>query len=83
MPGLLRAIVKARAARLRAKGAEAKAKRLTALVGSDQILLMEKAELGRTPCFVPVRFVGDAAPGEFKRASIVSAARDHLTAVGL
>jgi len=81
MPQIPRALTKVRAARLRAKGAAALAKRLAGLVGSEQTLLMEKAELGRTPCFVPVRFVGDAAPGEFKRVSVVSAARDHLTAV--
>ena len=83
MPQIPRALTKVRAARLRAKGAAALAKRLAGLVGSEQTLLMEKAELGRTPCFVPVRFVGDAAPGEFKRVSVVSAARDHLTAVAL
>ena len=81
MPGLPRAVVKERARRLRAKGVEAQAKRLATLVGSEQILLMEKPELGRTPCFAPVRFVGDAAPGEFKLVCVVSAARDHLTAV--
>jgi threonylcarbamoyladenosine tRNA methylthiotransferase MtaB len=81
MPGLPRAIVKERAGRLRAKGGEAQAIRLTPLVGSEQILLMEKPEFGRTPCFAPVRFTGDAVPGEFKRVRIVSAARDHLTAV--
>ena len=81
IPGLPRAIVKERARRLRAKGAEAQAKRLTSLVGSEQILLMEKPEFGRTPCFAPVRFIGTAVPGEFKRVRIVSAARDCLTAV--
>ncbi len=83
MAGLPRAVAKQRAGRLRAKGNEAQAKRLAALIGSEQILLMEKPELGRTPCFASVRFASDAAPGEFKRVRVVSAARDHLTAVAL
>ena len=83
MPQISRAIVKARATRLRSKAAEAKAKRLNGLIGSEQILLMENADLGRTPCFVPVRFVGEAASGDLTRVSVVSAARDHLTAVAL
>jgi threonylcarbamoyladenosine tRNA methylthiotransferase MtaB len=81
MPGLPRAVAKQRAARLRAKGEAALAKRLASLVGSDQMLLVEKPGLGRTPCFVPVRFTGDAAPGKFRRVRIVDAAPDHLTAV--
>jgi threonylcarbamoyladenosine tRNA methylthiotransferase MtaB len=80
MPGLPRAIAKERAARLRAKGGEAQAKRLAGLVGSEQMLLMEKAGLGRTPCFTPVRFAGVAAPGEFKRVHIVGATHDYLMA---
>jgi threonylcarbamoyladenosine tRNA methylthiotransferase MtaB len=81
MPGLPRAVVKERAGRLRAKGAAALAKRLAGLVGSEQMLLMEQADLGRTPCFAPVRFAGDAAPGEFRRVRIVDASQDHLMAV--
>jgi threonylcarbamoyladenosine tRNA methylthiotransferase MtaB len=83
MPGLPRAVAKERAGRLRAKGIEAQAKRLATLVGSEQILLMETPELGRTPCFAPVHFADDAAPGEFKRVRIFDAAQDHLTAVAL
>ena len=83
MPGLPRAVAKERAGRLRAKGIEAQAKRLATLVGSEQILLMETPELGRTPCFALVHFADDAAPGEFKRVRIFDAAQDHLTAVAL
>ena len=83
MPGLPRAVARERAGRLRAKGAEAQAKRLAALVGSEQMLLMEKVDLGRTPCFVPVRIAGGATPGEFRRVRIVDAPQNHLTAVAL
>jgi threonylcarbamoyladenosine tRNA methylthiotransferase MtaB len=55
MPQLDRGLVKERAARLRAKGAEALDRRLTSLVGTTQSVLMEKSGLGRTPCFAPVK----------------------------
>ncbi|HEY0282024.1 MAG TPA: tRNA (N(6)-L-threonylcarbamoyladenosine(37)-C(2))-methylthiotransferase MtaB [Rhizomicrobium sp.] len=80
MPGVPRAVAKERAGRLRAKGAAALAKRLAGLVGSEQMLLMENAGLGRTPCFTPVRVAGGAAPGEFRRVRIADAAQDHLVA---
>jgi len=56
MPQLDRSVVKERAARLRAKGADALAARLASLVGTTQTVLMENSGLGRTPCFAPVRF---------------------------
>jgi threonylcarbamoyladenosine tRNA methylthiotransferase MtaB len=83
MPRLPRAVAKERAGRLRAKGAAAQAKRLAALVGSEQTLLVEKPGLGRTPCFAPVRFAGGGAPGEFRRVRIADASQDQLTAVAL
>jgi len=55
MPQLNGAIIKERAARLRARGEAALAARNAALVGTTQTLLMEKAGLGRTPCFMPVK----------------------------
>jgi tRNA A37 methylthiotransferase MiaB len=55
MPQLDRGVVKERAARLRAKGAEAAATRMASLVGTAQNVLMEKSGLGRTPCFAPVK----------------------------
>ncbi|MDE2133446.1 MAG: tRNA (N(6)-L-threonylcarbamoyladenosine(37)-C(2))-methylthiotransferase MtaB [Alphaproteobacteria bacterium] len=80
MPQLPRALAKERAGRLRAKGAAAQAKRLAALIGSEQLLLVEKPGLGRTPCFAPVRLATDATPGEFRRVRIVGATHDHLMA---
>jgi threonylcarbamoyladenosine tRNA methylthiotransferase MtaB len=55
MPQLNGAVIRERAARLRARGEAALAARNAALVGTRQTLLMETPELGRTPCFMPVR----------------------------
>ena len=77
MPQLPRAIARERAARLRAKGAEAQLRHFDTLIGSEQTLLVEKPGLGRTASFVPVAFAGEA--GDFIRVRITGAARDHLT----
>lgn len=76
MPQVSRAVVRERAARLRAKGAEAVAQRFAALLGSEQTLLVEKPGVGRTACFAPVRFAGDA--DTFVRVRITDAAPGHL-----
>jgi threonylcarbamoyladenosine tRNA methylthiotransferase MtaB len=87
MPQLDRALVKDRAARLRAKGAGALAGRLALLVGSTQDVLMEGNGMGRTPCFAPVK-VGAAqilTPSPHESAAmptlrITGATREYLTA---
>jgi threonylcarbamoyladenosine tRNA methylthiotransferase MtaB len=56
MPQLTRALVKERAARLRAKGEAALGVRLAAMTGSRRTVLMERGGIGRTPCFTPVSF---------------------------
>jgi threonylcarbamoyladenosine tRNA methylthiotransferase MtaB len=78
MPQVARSVARERAARLRAKGAQAFRARLEALVGSQQAVLVEKAGLGRTPCFAPVRFDGDAEG--FADVRVTGAADGHLTA---
>jgi threonylcarbamoyladenosine tRNA methylthiotransferase MtaB len=80
MPQLDRALVKDRAARLRARGDAALAARLASLVGTAQTLLMEKDGMGRTPCFAPVRT--DAAVGTvpFQSVRIAAATPTHLIA---
>ena len=70
MPQLSRNLVKTRAAALRAKGEAALAAHFTALQGSEQMLLVEQAGMGRTPGFAPVRFEADAASGQFLRVRI-------------
>jgi len=77
MPQLPRALVRERAARLRAKGEEALSEHFAALLGSEQTLLVEKQGLGRTPSFAPVAFSGEA--GDFVRVRITGRTGVHLT----
>jgi len=78
MPQLPRALVKERAARLRARGAEALAARQDAMRGQRHSLLVEKPGLGRTKCFFPVEFTGNAAPGSFVSVHVSGRHNDHL-----
>ncbi len=80
MPQLAKPLVKERAARLRARGDAALAARMGALVGTEQMLLVEKNGMGRTSCFAPAHFVGNAAPGAFARARITGANPSSLMA---
>jgi threonylcarbamoyladenosine tRNA methylthiotransferase MtaB len=80
MPQLERKIVKERAAKLRTEGARALASRLASLIGSRQMLLMERGGIGRTPCFAPVRFETAAAPGSLVEARIAGVAGGQLIA---
>ena len=81
MPQLDRALGRERAARLRAKGETKRAQLYSTLVGSEQMLLVEKyaasGNLGRTPSFIPVVFQGDA--GDFLRVRITGFKPDQLT----
>ncbi|MEL6980684.1 MAG: radical SAM protein, partial [Pseudomonadota bacterium] len=73
MPQLEKVVIKARAARLRALGAELLATYLAARIGETHSVLMESARLGRTESFAPVRFETDQPVGEVVRAEIVGA----------
>jgi len=80
MPQLPRAVVKERAARLRAKGAGAFRQHCTAQIGREETLLVEKPGWGRTPSFIPVAFAAGTGDTEaFVRARITAVASDHLT----
>lgn len=82
MPRLHGEIVRERAARLRAKAEKALASRRAALVGTEQTLLMEKSDLGRTPCFMPVR-PGHPARGparSFEPGSLAKVRVSHIEA---
>jgi len=83
MPQLPRAVVKARAARLRAKGAKMLGDRLHSLVSSSQVLHIEAPGRGRTPCYAPARFDAAARPGDLLHVRIAGAEADHLTATAL
>ena len=72
MPQVPAALAKERAKRLRARGDAALAARLQQLVGTEQVLLVEKAGLGRTPCFACANFEGSAPPGSLVRAQILA-----------
>src|SRR5262245_56586867 len=65
MKQLPRATIKERARTLRSKGQDALSARLASLIGSNQQILVEKPDMGRTNCFAPVSVEGlDARAGE-------------------
>ncbi|MGB0750063.1 MAG: tRNA (N(6)-L-threonylcarbamoyladenosine(37)-C(2))-methylthiotransferase MtaB [Magnetospiraceae bacterium] len=74
---------KARAARLRAAGAEALARYLVTRVGTETELLMEDGVNGHDPFFAPVRLSGTAAPGSLQRVRLTGTTLDHLIGVPL
>ena len=78
MPQIPRALVKERAARLRAKGEMARDRHLDAMKGSRQMVLMERGGIGHTPSFASVAFAG-ATPGTFLPLTITGRAGPHLT----
>jgi threonylcarbamoyladenosine tRNA methylthiotransferase MtaB len=78
MPQLPRDTVKIRARRLREKGDAALATRLQSLAGTVQPILVEKAGVGRTPCFATVLFEGEAEPGTIATVSIEASDGRHL-----
>jgi threonylcarbamoyladenosine tRNA methylthiotransferase MtaB len=81
MPPVPGAVVKERAARLRAIGDNARAQHLQSLLGQTRTLLMERGGIGRSPCFTPAKL--DAAPGTFVSARFTAIAGDTLIAVAV
>jgi threonylcarbamoyladenosine tRNA methylthiotransferase MtaB len=80
MPQVARAVIKERAARLRAKGEVARDRHLDALKGSRQLVLMERGGIGHTPGFATVAFAG-AAPGTILPLTITGRSGPHLTGI--
>jgi threonylcarbamoyladenosine tRNA methylthiotransferase MtaB len=72
MPQVARAAIKTRAARLRQKGDAALASHLESRIGDEVELLMERAQLGRTPGFVELELGRPAKPGELLRARVTA-----------
>ena len=70
MPQVNGAVIKDRAARLRAKGAEALARHLESRVGREMEVLVERAGAARADDFSPVRLDTPARPGALVRARI-------------
>jgi threonylcarbamoyladenosine tRNA methylthiotransferase MtaB len=83
MPQLPRAVIKERAARLRAKGSERLQNRLDNLVGSHQAVLIEDDRRGRTACYAPVRLDRTTGPGQIMQTRITGASHDHLKATAI
>jgi threonylcarbamoyladenosine tRNA methylthiotransferase MtaB len=81
MPQLDRALVRERAARLRAEGEAALARHLDDEVGREREVLVETGETGRTEQFTPVRFDRRAEPGAIVRARVTGHDGRRLTAV--
>jgi threonylcarbamoyladenosine tRNA methylthiotransferase MtaB len=79
MPRLPGAVVRDRAAALRARGAQALAARLDGLAGTTQTVLAENGGIGRTPCFTPVAVT--APRGTFLSITITGRDGDRLTGV--
>ncbi|RDD63501.1 tRNA (N(6)-L-threonylcarbamoyladenosine(37)-C(2))-methylthiotransferase MtaB [Ferruginivarius sediminum] len=87
MPAVEKAVRKARAAKLREKGAEAVRRFLDASVGSTASVLLEEADeagrmKGRTEHFAPVRVAGGQV-GEAVRVRITGIEENHLVAEAL
>jgi threonylcarbamoyladenosine tRNA methylthiotransferase MtaB len=80
MPQLAKPLVKERAARLRAHGEAAMAARMSSLVGSEQMVLVEKTGMGRTSCFAPAHFEGRPSPGAIVRTKITGSGPTSLKA---
>lgn len=79
MPQLDRRLVKERAARLRAKGAEAYRRHLETMAGRTEMLLVERNAIARTENFTAVAFPRHR-PGALVRARITGHNGEHLTA---
>jgi threonylcarbamoyladenosine tRNA methylthiotransferase MtaB len=70
MPQVPGDIIRARAARLRAKGDEALARHLARQVGTRQKTLVERDDFGHTDQYTRLRIEGGAAPGSLCTARI-------------
>ena len=79
MPQLDRALVKHRAARLRASGKNALKTTLAGEIGKTRAVLVEKFGFGRTEHFIPVA-ITTGAPGDIVPARIVASDGKTLTA---
>ena len=80
MPLVAPAIVKARAARLRAAGDAALARHLARHRGATGDVLVEKPGFGRLADFSPVRFAGSGAAGDIQPMTVLAAGARELTA---
>jgi len=80
MPAVNGAMIKARAAALRATGDTQVAKHLNAQIGQIHSVLMENPRMGRTEQFTEVVFDTDQPEGHIVRATIIGKNSNQLTA---
>jgi threonylcarbamoyladenosine tRNA methylthiotransferase MtaB len=73
MPQLPGAVVKERAARLRAAGQAAFAAELSARIGSETDVLIERPGMGRAAFYAPVSFPGPGDAGSVRRMRLIGA----------
>jgi len=78
MPQVKREIIKERAARLRQRGDAARIARFQAMIGSTRQVLVEKGNIGHTPCFAPVLVEGEAARGALVDLTLTGARAGQL-----
>jgi threonylcarbamoyladenosine tRNA methylthiotransferase MtaB len=81
MPQLDPALVRERAARLRAAGAASLATALTARIGAVGGVLIEASGRGRADCYATVRFDEAVETGAIRRMRFVAAGGQHLIGV--
>ena len=80
MPQLGASVAKERGARLRAKGAAARAARFRSLAGKTRgSVLVENPGFGHSECYAPVAFEGQALPGQIVTVTITGMDKDRLT----
>lgn len=80
MPQVDKALIKERAARLRAAGKDAMAAFMASRIGTRASVLIEDDNTGHSEHFVPVQVSGDAATGHIVDVEIASATATHLVA---
>jgi threonylcarbamoyladenosine tRNA methylthiotransferase MtaB len=81
MPQLDPAVVRERAARLRATGATALTAELSRRVGSESDVLIEGPGRGRADCYAAVRFDAPLATGSLRQMRFVAASGANLVGV--
>ena len=83
MPQLPDAVIKERAARLRAAGEAALAAELATRVGSETDVLIERPGLGRSAFYAPVSFTGSGDAGSVRRMRLVGVSGRSLIGAAL
>jgi threonylcarbamoyladenosine tRNA methylthiotransferase MtaB len=78
MPQLPGAVIKERAARLRAAGQAAFAAELSARIGSETDVLIERPGMGRAAFYAPVSFTGSGDAGSVRRMRLIGAGGRNL-----